>query len=138
MASKRNVGGSRVREFLLSEDGQAALVAAQEAAEAKGEKFPKPLTEVGARGRFSAAQIEVFHKANKRERYTANHVEARKITGTREGSNGRKQTVTVSATLPEVRAWAESPEGIAAGVKVGSRGRIGKDVLSAFAARPRV
>lgn len=110
MAKRREVGGSQVRAF-AKEQG----------------------LEVGTRGRFSQELIDAFHKANKSVRYVPNHVPTRKISGMREVSNGRKVPVTVTATLTEVRAFAE-----AEGLAIGKRGRVSQDVLSAFAARPRV
>lgn len=109
MAKRREVGPGRVREW------------AQEVGET-----------VGSRGRFSAELLEAFHKANPRERYAVGKQEGRKITGSRETSNGRKVPVTVVATIADVRAWAR-----AEGVQVGARGRIAPEVLSAFAAAPR-
>lgn len=124
MSSKRNVGAGRVREWF------GTLSEAERNVTAKDGTVT--VLSIGKRGKLSDAVIAAFQKANKREVYSAGHVEARKITGTRENpSNGRKQTVTVTATLGEVRAWAQSE-----GIKLGDRGRIAESVLSAFAARP--
>lgn len=109
MASRRNVGGNEVRAWAKAE-GLA----------------------VGERGRFSAELVEAFHKANKKVRYTANFVPTRKISGVRETESGRKVPVTVTATLAQVREFAQ-----AEGLAIGARGRVSQDVLAAFAARPK-
>lgn len=126
MAKRRSVGGSVVRTWALSDEGQALLSEASE-------KAGKDLTVVGDRGRFAQELVDAFHKANKGSQYTPNFVPTRKITGTRETETGRKQSVTVTATLAEVRAFAK-----AEGLTIGERGRVSKEVLSAFAARPKV
>lgn len=129
MASKREVGAGTVRAWFngLSADEREAL----------------KLTDasVGARGKLSEAVIDGFQKANRGQKYAAKFVEKRKITGKRVSDNGRTQTVTVSDTLPNVRAWAQG-DGASVlaglGLQVGERGRISAGVLSAFAARARV
>lgn len=126
MATRKNVGGNEVRAWAKSEAGQAFL--ADWAA-----KADKDVPTVGERGRFAKDLVDAFHAANKKARYTANHVETRKISGIRETSNGRKIPVTVTATLAEVRAFAK-----AEGMPIGDRGRVSKDVYAAFAARPKV
>lgn len=111
MARKTVVNGAVVRAW-LSENGQA----------------------VGSRGRFSQGQIDAFEDANPGQKYGVGHVEPRKITGVRiNAESGRKTPVTVKATLPEVRAWAQAQPGI----QVGAKGRISDSVLAAFAARPK-
>jgi hypothetical protein len=110
MAKRRSVGGSEVRTW-AKEQGR----------------------EVGTRGRFSDDLVKDFHKANTAVRYEPNHVPTRKISGTRVTESGRKVPVTVTATLSEVRAFAQ-----AEGLPIGKRGRVGADVLAAFAARPKV
>lgn len=110
MARKTVVNGAVVRAW-LSANGEA----------------------VGSRGRFSQAQIDAFEAANPRQKYGVGHVEPRAIKGTRISESGRKTPVTVKATLPEVRQWAQAQPGI----QVGTKGRISDSVLAAFAARPK-
>ena len=131
MAAKRPVGAPRVREWFGSAEGQTFLAEFAE----KKKLDPATLT-IGHRGKLSEHVIAAFHAANKREVYTVGHKPAVKITGKRENAGGQKRTVTVSATLGEIRDWAKSPEGVAAGVKVGSRGRVSEAVKLAFVARP--
>lgn len=55
--ARKNVSASTVRAYLLSDEGQAALKAAD------------VTTEVGSRGRHNPAQVAVFHKQNRGMRY---------------------------------------------------------------------
>jgi len=125
MARKTSVNGSAVRTWAQSEDGQAFLTTW-----ATENEVDVPT--VGARGKFSAALIAAFHKANPTSRYEVGHVQSVKVSGTRVTSNGRKIPVTVNATLPELRAFAQSQ-----GLSVGARGRISAEVKAAFAAQPK-
>jgi hypothetical protein len=116
--ARKSVDGAAVREWANSEAGAAALAA-------------EGLT-VGARGRFSEKVVDLFQKSTK-QKYEVGLVATRKISGIRVNPDtGRKTPVTVSATLPEVRAWAQ-----AEGLTAGARGRLSEGVLAAFAARPK-
>jgi len=127
MARKTEVSGSVVRTWANSEDGQAFMTAW--AAEQDGREVPT----VGARGKFSQTLIDLFHKANKGQKYVTKLVPTIKVKGVRVSDSGRKTPVQVTATLAEVRAFAE-----AEGLPVGARGRVSQDVLTAFASRPKV
>jgi hypothetical protein len=116
--ARKSVNGAAVREWANTEAGAAALAEAG--------------LVVGTRGRFSEKVVDLFQKATK-QKYEVGLVPTRKISGTRVTDSGRKVPVTVSATLGEVRAWAQ-----AEGLSVGERGKVSAEVLSAFAARPKV
>lgn len=117
--AKKVVNGSVVRAWATSPEGQAILSA-------------EGLT-VGKRGRFDSKLITAFQKATG-QKYGVGHVEPRKVSGVRvNAETGRKTPVTVKATLPEIRVWAQAQPGL----NVGSKGRIADSVLSAFAARPK-
>lgn len=128
MAKRTEVGAAAVREWF------AGL------SEAERTFIPKGATEavtlsVGARGKLSEHVVAAYEAATK-NRYVAGHVESRKITGKRPDSNGRMRSVTVTATVPEIREWAKTPEAAAAGVKIGARGRVSSATIAAFVARP--
>ena len=127
-SNKRPVGASVVREWFSS------LAEADRVLKVKGAD-DIPLS-IGQRGKLSDDVITAFEKANRGKVYMAGHVEPRKITAKVSTSNGRSRTVNVTATLSEVRAWAQSPEAKASGINVGARGRISEDVYTAFATRP--
>jgi len=124
MAARKTVGASAVRSWFtaLDADQRAAL----------------DLTDatVGDRGKIAVKIITAFEKET-RQKYAAGYVEPVTVEGKREDSKGRKRSVKVTATLSEMRAWAQSPEAMAAGIKVGSRGRLSASVKEAFAARPK-
>lgn len=117
MAKKVAAGGAEVREFLKSQNVQ-----------------------VGARGRFSQEQVDLFEEATGKV-YTVGHVEKITAKGIRVNASGRKTPVQVKTTQPEVRAWARGDGAsvlASAGLEpVGERGRIRPAVLAAFAATPR-
>jgi hypothetical protein len=113
MAKKQSATGAEVREFLTSQG-----------------------ITVGSRGRFSVSQVEAFEKATGK-RYVVGHVVPVKLTGKVVSASGRTVPRTVKATLPQVRAWAQSPEGVKVlgdDLAVGARGRIAAPVKAAFAA----
>lgn len=116
MARKTEVAGSVVREWANSEAGKSALAA-------------EGLT-VGVRGKFSAKVITLFEKENKGKRYVEKLPRSIKVKGIRESASGRKVPVQVTATMPELRAFALANGG-------GARGRISEDTLRAFAAQPK-
>lgn len=87
----------------------------------------------GSRGRFSAELIEAFHAAHPRRVYSPNLPVSVTVKGTRVSESGYKTPVSRKTTLGEVRAFA-----LAEGLSVGKRGRVSQEVLSAFAASPKV
>lgn len=93
MAGKRNVSASEVRDWLRSEDGQAALADAGVS------------TEVGSRGKHNPAHLAVFHKANKGKVYEPKVAEAATVTVpvVRLDKAGRKITRDETVTTAEAR-----------------------------------
>jgi len=123
MAARKTVGASAVRSWFTALDAT--------------EREALDLTDatIGGRGKISVKIIKAFEKTT-RQNYVAGYVEPVTVEGKREGKDGRKRSVKVTATLSEMREWASSPEAVAAGIKVGSRGRLPASVKQAFAARP--
>lgn len=113
MAQRKNVSATVVRNWLLSDEGQAALAAAS------------VTTQVGKRGRHKPEQVAVFHKANPRMRYeTASEAEKPTITVpvVMLDSIGRKTTKQVTVTTEYARTLL--------GHEAGRRGRFDKSLLS--------
>src|SRR5690349_10243510 len=81
-------------------------------------------------GRLPFDVVEAYNKAHKVKYESALRQPARlvKLTGTKTDKAGRPRSKTVTATFPEIRAWA-----VEAGYNLGERGRIPADVLSAYA-----
>lgn len=93
MAGKRNVSASEVRDWLRSEDGQAALSEA-------GVR-----TEVGSRGKHNPDHLAVFHKHNRGKVYEPKVAEAATVTVpvVTLDKAGRKRTVERTITTAEAR-----------------------------------
>ena len=68
MGARKNVSASEVRAFLRSDEGQAALAAAD------------VTTTVGTRGRLNPAQVAVFRKANPNRTYAEKVAETATVT----------------------------------------------------------
>lgn len=117
MARKRPVDGAVVRAWAKSDEGAAALAAAD--------------LKVGDRGRFGKPVLDLFHAANPGTRYTVGHVEPVVVKGVRTTDSGRKVPVSLKVSPADLRAFAVETTGA-------RRGRIGAETLAAFAARPKV
>jgi hypothetical protein len=122
MAHKVIVGGSTVRTWATSTEGQDFLV--KWAAENQVD-----VPNVGGRGRFNEALLTAFHAANKGKKYQAGHDKKIKVSGMRPNSAGGKTPLTVTTTPAEIRAFAKSQ-----GLAVNDKGRISAEVRAAFVA----
>lgn len=78
---------------------------------------------VGSRGRFAPTLVKAFNDANSVKYVEAGHIPAREVTVT--AANNRKVTRRVNPA--QVRAAAK-----AAGVEVGERGRLPREVIEKF------
>lgn len=78
---------------------------------------------VGSRGRFSGDLIRAYNKANGLKYRVGQHVPTRKVSA--KPAKGR--TVTRTVNMGEVRLAAQL-----AGVEVGERGRIKREVIEAY------
>lgn len=88
--------------------------------------------EVKERGRLDADVIDAYNKGRKVKYAPAMKQPTRviKLAGKRADKSGRNRSITVTTTVPEVRAWATEN-----GHEVGTRGRIPQGVFEAFATR---
>ena len=126
MARKTDVNGSVVRAWATSEAGQEFMAAW--AAEDASREVPT----VGTRGKFSQTLIDLFHKANKGQRYVTKLAPTIKITGRVINENGKNVARTVHVTPADLRAFA-----LAEGLAEGSRGKLPEAVKQAYLARPQ-
>lgn len=117
MGARKNVSASEVRAFLLSDEGQAALSAAD------------VTTTVGTRGRLNPAQVAVFRKANPNRTYAEGVAEVGTVTVKVPTANSKGVISRRARTLPapEAREYARAL-GLSSPV---SRGRLSDEALDA-------
>lgn len=88
---------------------------------------------VSDRGRLSPSVVSAYNRAHKASQYVVQPrpaVTVVKMVGQRADKRGRNRKVTVEATVPAIRTWAQS-----AGFTVGQRGRIPATVKHAYSIR---
>ena len=99
MAARKHVTAAQVREWLLSDEGQAALAS------------EGVTQEVGKRGKHNPKQLAVFHSENKRLVYEPKVAEAKTVTVpvVTLDKAGRKRTVERTLTTAEARTILGRP-----------------------------
>jgi len=102
MASKKNVEPSKVRAYLTSDEGQAAIAAFNEAASPKD----RVTTYVGPRGRFHPVHRDLYAKAHPNEAYVVGAFKepVREFKHKALDKRGRNRTATARLTLAQARA----------------------------------
>lgn len=86
--------------------------------------------EVADNGRLPFKVVTAYNKAHKSKYESTMRQPAKlvKLTGRKTDKAGRERSTTVTATNPEIRAWAQN-----AGFPVSTHGRLSAEVLEAFA-----